>query len=323
MTFTLVNDGTDRASWLAARAGEHDGLVKVSATDAARIVTGTAQGWASLRKEKAGIGKSFHGNAATRHGNDREPVIAAWAEKEFGLAPSKALIGRVDRLADVATPDGLSQPFVAGLLDIPELNGLMEGLSYRVDEFGEYKTTVKDWPTWADVPKRYHWQVVWQFVVTGAARCRFVFEPHENGRPVHMVPRVFTIERADVEDDMQTALARVAEWRGGENAVEVPDALVPLEALLSAHARASEFADVANAEVEAIAAEIRAIAAAHQKTTGEAVRFEGTDANVTLSAPGTKKGFDKAAFAAKYPHALARFTTSTPSTPRLTITGRK
>jgi len=323
VTFTLLDDGRDRKTWLAARAGEHDGVTKVSATDAARIVTGTAQGWASLRKEKAGIGRSFGGNAATRYGREREPVIAAFARQRFGLVPSTALIARVDAPADLATPDGLSQPFVAGLLDIPELHGLMPGVAYRVEEFGEYKTTVKDWPTWADVPKRYHWQVVWQFLVTGADRCRFVFEPHELGVPLHFEPRVFTIERAEVLDDLQTVQDRVAEWRSGENAVEVPDALVPLDELLAAHARAAEAADVMTAQVKAIESEIRAIAAAHQKTTGDAVRFEGTAASVTLSKPGTKRGFDKAAFEARYPATAARFTTQSPVTPRLTITGRK
>ncbi|MFJ6532447.1 YqaJ viral recombinase family protein [Microbacterium sp. NPDC091662] len=318
MTFTLVHDGKDRASWLAARSATLD---SVSATDAARIMTGSAQGWASLRKEKAS-NKSWRGNAATQHGRDREPVIAAFGLERFGLQPSTALLGRWGHERDMATPDALSQPVVADL-GIDEVDGLMRGVKYRVAEFGEYKTTVKDWPTWADVPKRYYWQVVWQFLVTGADRCRFIFEAHENGVPLHMEPRVFTIERADVLEDIERALERVAEWRaGGDDADEVPEALLPLDGLLTAHEVAKEAADAAAERLAAIADEIRLVVTAHQAVTGETVRFEGSDGNVNLSTAGTRTGFDAKAFKARYPAAARRFTTTTPTQPRLTITGR-
>lgn len=317
MSFTLVNDGTDRASWLAARSASPD---SVSATDAARIMTGSAQGWASLRKEKAST-KSWRGNAATQHGKDREPVIAAFGLDRFGLQPSAALLGRWGREHDLATPDALAQPQVTGL-GIPELSGLMRGVEYHVAAFGEYKTTVKDWPTWADVPKRYYWQVVWQFLVTGADRCYFIFEAHENGVPIHMEPRVFEIDRADVAEDIDRAIARVDEWRAGGDDAEVPEALLPLDGLLSSHVLAKEAADAAAERVDAIAADIREVVAAHQAVTGEAVRFEGSDANLTLGTAGTRAAFDKKAFEARYPAAVRRFTTTTPTQPRLNITGR-
>lgn len=310
--FLLIDDGTDRPRWLEARTGG------VSATDAARIMTGGAQTWASLRKEKAS-GKGFGGNAYTRHGNEREAIIAEFARDQFGLIPSKALIAHAGNLADLATPDALARPTVDGL-GILEMGGLIPGVRYTTDEFGEYKTTVHDWPTWADVPKRYFWQVVWQFYVTGARRCRFVFEAHEGFVPLHMEPRVFTIERSDVAEDIDVAVQRVGEWRdAGNEDVELPEALLPLDALLSAHAKAKEEADASNARVDALGSQVRALLEAH----GAEVRFEGSDANVTWTGkPGTRTGFDKKAFEAKYPAAARRFTTSTPTQPRLTITAR-
>lgn len=316
MTFTLVDDGTDRAAWLAARTGG------VSATDAARIMTGSAQGWASLRREKQ-TGSSWGGNAATRHGRDREPVIAAYGLERFGLQPSTALIGRWGHEGDLATPDALSQPQVTGL-GIPELSGLMRGVEYHVAAFGEYKTTVKDWATRDDIPARYYWQIVWQFLVTGADRCYFIFEAHENGVPVHMEPRVFTFDRVEVLEDIDRAVERVAEWRAaGDEDAPLPEALLPLDGMLSAYQAAKEDAEAAQARADERLAAIRELVAAHQAETGEPVRFEGSDANLTLSAAGTRSSFDQKGFAARYPAAARRFTITTPTQPRLSVTGRK
>lgn len=313
MSFVLIDDGTDRERWLAARAATPD---SVSATDAARIMTGGAGTWASLRKEKA-TGKGFGGNAYTQHGREREAAIAEYARAEFGLIPSTALIGRAGDTTDLATPDAIAQPYVDGL-GIPELDGMRAGLRYTAAEFGEYKTTVHDWPTWADVPRRYFWQVVWQFHVTGAARCRFVFEPHEEFVPLYMEPRHFTIERSDVEGEIAEAIAGVAAWRSADPE-DVHEDLVPLDGLLSTRARAKEAADAAADRVAALDSQIRDLLASH----GQPVKFEGSDANVTWTGkPGERSTFDSKAFAARYPAAARRFTKQSPTQPRLTITAR-
>lgn len=317
MTFHLIDDGTDRQRWLQARAASP---TIVSATDAARIMTGGAGTWASLRKEKE-TGQGFGGNAYTRHGNEREATIAAYARDTFGLIPSTALIARHDGTTgseDYATPDALSQPHVTGF-GIPELGGMQTGTEYHAAEFGEFKTTVRDWPNWEDVPRKYHWQVVWQFHVTGADRCRFVFEAHENFVPLHMEPRVFTIERADVLDEIDEAVAEVAVWRAAETE-PLPEGLVPLDGLMSQHARAKEIADAASARAADLAERIRALSA--EQADGRKFTFEGSDANLTLSAPGTRAAFDGKAFAARYPAAARRFTKTTETQPRLTITAR-
>lgn len=304
--YFVVNDGTDRTSWLADRGRG------VSATDVARLMTGGAGTWAALRAEKAG-GDSFRGNQYTRHGRDREAAIAAFAEAEFGLTPSTALVGRwaegdfdLPYNLDLATPDALGVPYA------------VEGSWAAVSEFGEFKTTKHDWPTWADVPARYHWQVAWQFHVTGASRCRFVFEPHEDFVPLYPEPRVFTIDRLDMHDAIAEAVEAVAAWRTAP--VEpIPDDLVPLDGILQRRIAAKEDADAAAAALAAIDDEVRALLEA----TGRPVKFEGTGANVTWSGkPGTSSRFDQAAFKARYPATAARFTKTTETRPRLTITAR-
>ena len=298
--YFVVNDGTDRESWLADRNRG------ASATDVARIMTGGAGTWASLRDEKQG-GKSFRGNAYTQHGREREAAIAAYAADVYGLAPSTALLGRwADGDVDLPFPLDLATPDALGA-------GTQTGR-----EFGEFKTTVHDWPTWADVPARYFWQVVWQFHVTGADLCRFVFEPHEGFVPLYAEPRTFTIERDQVADEIAQAVETVTAWRLADLA-PVPDDLAELDALLQLREVAKEAADAAAARLAAHDDAIRALLEA----TGREVKFEGTGSNVTWTGrPGKTTRFDQAAFKARYPAAAARFTKTTETRLRLTITAR-
>lgn len=316
-TFELIDDGTDRTAWLAARAGEG----RVSATDAARIMTGGAGTWASLRKEKATGKGGFGGNRYTRHGNDREAVIAAYGRDRFDLRPSTALIARTDSPADaldLATPDALGPISTAWLPTAAPVTDMVKGTEYTVDEFGEYKTTVHDWATWDDVPKVYYWQVVWQFHITGARRCRFIFEAHENFIPVHMEPRVFTIGRADVADDIQVAIDQVNEWRTADTD-ELPEALLPLDGLMTARQRAKEAADAAATALKDADAKVRDLLVGH----GKPVKFEGSDANLSWTGkPQSSTRFDATAFKAADPDTYSKFTKTTESQPRLTITPR-
>ncbi len=304
--FILINDGTDRASWLEDRRGG------ISATDAARIMTG---GGRIVRREKV-EGESFSGNAATDHGREREPVLAAFAERQFGLRPSAALLERADSPGDLATPDALGDLVVDGL-SIVETEPLVGG-RYRTEAFGEFKTTIHDWPTWDDVPKRYMWQVVWQFLVTGASVCHFVFEAHEGFRALHMEPRVFTIYRDDVAEQIEQAQARVAEWRDVADGI-VPEGLEPLDGMLLRLEAAQEEADEAAAAVALIQDEIRALIEARGLPV---VGYEGPGATVTWTGERRKsRRFDAKAFAAKYPATHRRFMAeTTEARPRLTIT---
>lgn len=166
----IVADSRDRTAWLRARSQG------ITATDVAGLSTP-----ASIRRAadaKLGHGPRFSGNAYTEHGRRREPEIAAWVQQNHGIAPSSALFCAAAERRHLATPDGVS-----------------------VDESGrvllaEIKTTNKAWRT---IPRTYLRQIWWQQHVLGAERTLFVWEEHDNFRPVRDQPDFVWIDRDDRE----------------------------------------------------------------------------------------------------------------------------
>lgn len=150
----IVTDGTDRAAWMRARARG------ITATDVAKLSTPRSIDSAAWNKL---YGTGFSGNAFTKHGNEREPEIAAWVQREYGIRPSQALFHAAADQRHLATPDGLV---------LRENNTL---------ELAEIKTTNKVWRT---IPKNYMRQIWWQQWVLGAERTLLVWERHENFVPV-------------------------------------------------------------------------------------------------------------------------------------------
>jgi hypothetical protein len=150
----IVTDGSNRIEWMRARARG------ITASDVAKLATPRsidAAAWEKLH------GSSFGGNAYTRHGNDREPQIAAWVLREHGIDPSQALFHAESDLRHLATPDGL----------VLRQQGSLE--------LAEIKTTNK---VWRSVPRNYLRQIWWQQYVLGAERTLLVWERHENFVPV-------------------------------------------------------------------------------------------------------------------------------------------
>ncbi|MBN7794594.1 YqaJ viral recombinase family protein [Microbacterium esteraromaticum] len=166
----IVADSRDRVAWLRARARG------ITATDVAGL-----SGDASIIRaadSKLGGGPRFGGNAYTDHGRRREPEIAAWVASTHGILPSSALFHAAVEKRHLATPDGVC------------VNG--EG---RV-LLAEIKTTNKSWRT---IPRNYLRQVWWQQHVLGAERTLFVWEEHDDFRPLHDEPRSVWIDRDEKE----------------------------------------------------------------------------------------------------------------------------
>ena len=230
------------------------------------------------------------------------------ARRRVGLGPT-AFAASAERPEDLATPDAIAPPtpnFTEG------------GLEYVTHTIGEIKTTLHDWQAWEDVPRQYFWQVLWQMHVTGARKCIFAFEPHENFIPLYMEPRVFEVYASDHADETRELIESVDRWRAAADE-PVPESLAELDRLLTDRAQFKEAADVAAAHVSDLDDQIRELIDAH----GEPVKFEGTAANVTYSGKPVKSTrFDSKAFQARYPSAAKRFTKTTESRPRLTITAR-
>ncbi|MGF3055924.1 YqaJ viral recombinase family protein [Microbacterium sp. YY-01] len=174
----IVADSRDRAAWLRARSRG------ITATDVAGLSTPASISRAA--DSKLGHGPRFSGNAYTDHGRRREPEIAAWVETTHGILPSSSLFRAEIEHRHLATPDGVCVDDQGRVL------------------LAEIKTTNRSWRT---IPRNYLRQVWWQQHVLGAERTLFVWEEHDNFRPVHDEPQSVWIDRDDREI---TRLVRLA-----------------------------------------------------------------------------------------------------------------
>jgi hypothetical protein len=147
----------------------------VTATDAAHLATDASVAAAARRKLRP---DPFTGNAFTEHGKAREPVLAAWARRHFGLNPSTLLFRSEHNAQHLATPDGMIlRP--AGTLELEEI-----------------KTTNKPW---RHIPRSYLRQVWWQQYVLGAERTLVVWEVHRDFIPVDAEPHCRWVDRDENE----------------------------------------------------------------------------------------------------------------------------
>jgi hypothetical protein len=166
----IVADSRDRVAWLRARARG------ITATDVAGL--SSEKSIIRAADAKLGLGARFGGNAYTDHGRRREPEIAAWVAATHGIRPSSALFRAEIEQRHLATPDGIVQDAAGRIL------------------LSEIKTTNKSWRT---IPRTYLRQVWWQQHVLGAERTLFVWEEHDEFRPVDDEPRCVWIDRDERE----------------------------------------------------------------------------------------------------------------------------
>ncbi len=172
----VVTDGSDRVAWMRARARG------ITATDVAKLSTPRSIDAAAREKLH---GSGFSGNAYTRHGREREPEIASWVLREYGIESSQALFHAEADLRHLATPDGVVLR-EAGVLELAEI-----------------KTTNKPWRS---IPRNYLRQIWWQQYVLGAERTLMVWERHENFVPVGD-PECRWIDRDENEIERLVTLA--------------------------------------------------------------------------------------------------------------------
>lgn len=178
----MLADGTDKAEWLRVRT------TGITATDVARLSSPSAVPQAARDKL---FGTGFTGNAYTRHGQEREPVIAAWVLENFGISSNQAIFHAATDRRHLATPDGIA-----------EIDGEVV--------LSEIKTSGKPLE---EIPPNYLRQVHWQQYVLGASRTLFVWEQHSDFVPVRDEPLVQWIERdeAAIDDVLKRAGALVTE----------------------------------------------------------------------------------------------------------------
>lgn len=192
----IILPNTGETEWLQQRQKV------VTATDVAKIRSGSEAAFMSLWKEKHNPPRKFN-NKWTRHGKNREPVIAAAiTANRPELLHNECLVVNEDEPRFGATPDMMTA------------DGSM---------VGEIKThLIHDesdaWVDWSDVRKdkpQYVVQTQWQMAVTGATEALFSWEDWSDKdgwadlRPVrHCMVR----RDEDMIAELQAVALRFLDW---------------------------------------------------------------------------------------------------------------
>lgn len=214
-----IVSSTDRPTWLAARARG------VTATEVAKLAkNGPAyQRELIAAKLAGGMGPDLNGIPTVANGNIREDVIAEWIEKRFSIRPNRMLLHSVESKRHLATPDGVGANFDDEIV-ISEIK--TSGHDLNPAYFGYFHET-----TYLD-------QMQWGMHVTGARRCLFVWEQHNNdftGWPhigplrLHDEPQFSWVERDEaaivklhrIAEAFLSSLDEVVKTGGAQ--VDIPD----------------------------------------------------------------------------------------------------
>jgi hypothetical protein len=145
---------TDRPAWLAERR------TGITATEIRDLYLGKIT-IAKLVALKLGrITDSFSGNQYTAWGNEREPVIAAEAERRFGVRPESRVFHAADEYRFLASPDGVGEDFDGNPV-ISELKTAGMDIAPGTEAYDR---------------KGYYIQKVWGMRVMRALRCLYGWE---------------------------------------------------------------------------------------------------------------------------------------------------
>lgn len=158
----VADKAVDEEAWLRARRQG------VTATEVAKLASGTALYAKQLIREKQTGERTFFGNQYTDWGLAREEVIVENFLKKQGFVGSDVLYRSEHNERHLATPDGLY--LRDGFVMIAEI----KTSKYDLDPEGEHfkKTS-------------YYDQIQWQLYVVGeeATECLFVWEQHNDEWP--------------------------------------------------------------------------------------------------------------------------------------------
>lgn len=308
----------DREAWLAER---NRGVTATQVRDL--TVKGSAFRAELLQKKRDGVIDPPLTSPAAVWGNEREPIIAEWVSRKYGIEPESRVFHHADEPRYLASPDGI------GLAVLP-------GKKRRQLVISEIKTS---WdlktPGSAQFEKAgYNLQMQWTMFVTGAAACLYVLEQHDNEwrvcedgieRPgLWLNP--FSGDATEPQREVSWVLrdeATIAQLRKTadeflhdlENPPIDPAPFeAPLQMLLRAKERRDEtLADVAKWEGELV----------DLLPAGGSVEVPELG-KVTVSIPKPGRRFDSKAFRADHKDLFERYqTTTAPGKPRVTATPKK
>lgn len=179
------NDPSIREAWLEQRRG---GITATeirdwgTASKRRDIIAGKVTGVEADRDVRV-RSTGFSLDDYATHGRVREPIIAEWIQRRFGIVPCSHVFAHGEHPRHLASPDGVSrEPFSGELIvgadaSLAEIKtstkNLMPGrispmrVLLEIDESSEFAR------------KGYYSQMQWQMWVMNAARTLFVWEQHD------------------------------------------------------------------------------------------------------------------------------------------------
>lgn len=136
-----------------------------------------------INAKRTGEFADLSANPYINHGNVREPIIAAWIEGRFGIAPCDAVFASADNVRHMASPDGISlDPFSGELLvgtadaTLAEIKTSKHDLTPGRLDAERVLVTIE--PGSKFDQSGYYVQMQWQMYVMNAVRTLFVYEQH-------------------------------------------------------------------------------------------------------------------------------------------------
>lgn len=287
----------DREAWLAERRAG------VTATEVRDLAAGRKT-VADLLDEKRN-GARFTGNKYTKWGKQREPEFVSFAASH-GLIAESRVFHHADEPRYLASPDAIGE----------DLDGII---------IGEFKTSKHDLGVGGEHYEKsgYADQMQWQMFVTGAHKCFFAYEVHD-----------------DVWEPVPTPIDMFGEW------VERDDArIAELRALADEVLTAGDLPTVDGARLSGLVKQYRLFTAdkqrleAHLKDTkheldrisGEIRALFPTDGGVAyadgcrvrVGAPSRRIKFDSTRFKEAQPEVWAKYTKTDELAGRVTVAEEK
>lgn len=149
----------DREAWLAERR------TGVTATEVKDLYLKGPTFKRELIEKKLGIrGEDFQSNKWTEWGKKREPIIAAWVASRFAIADEHRVFRAADNARFLASPDGVGVNW-DDELSVSEIKTSKFDITPGSEKFDQIG---------------YRIQMTWSMRVTGARRCLYAWEQHDD-----------------------------------------------------------------------------------------------------------------------------------------------
>ncbi|QDH91628.1 exonuclease [Microbacterium phage Cinna] len=263
---------------------------------------------------------------AWRHGTLREPQIAEWIQRTYGIMPTGATYASGENSRYIASPDGVMIDPFTGRYEPGTEDSIISEIKTGVDDLtpgpiDAARVLIELDPRSTFNKRGYYRQVQWQMKVMNAARALFVWERHNGEMDPETgtftpagPPEAVWIERDEefIAGLVEEADALLAEIDAARLQFAL-DGLPPVSANMPAeHAiLVADLLRARDAEAVAKAAKEKAWAALNDIYMGDDkpdVSIDGGFAKITVStSTGTKPMVDEEAMKRKAPTLVAKY----------------